>query len=193
MTGRTFLRAGSVQILGLSGKARSGKDFLAEAVAVPMGFFPVALADHFKVDVVARSCYSPEEVWGAERSPEARQLLQEAGTEKGRDIYGPHIWCRALEAWIWRFMNRGIRRFVVTDVRFPNEVEWVHSLGGRVYRVTGRGGLSGGRGLHVSETALDDYRGFDRVINNARENEAAVKEQLRRALCTDFELTAKAA
>lgn len=199
-----YLHQGQVEIIGLSGKARSGKDYLAKNVIVPLGFLPLALADHFKVDAVVKRGAPIHEVFFGEKSPRTRRLLQLLGTEKGRNKMGEDVWCKHLEVWIARLSSQGVRRFVITDVRFPNEVDWIHSLGGKVYRVTGRGGITPRKpktwwekvkalfGLwndpasHPSETALDGFIGFDRVIDNSPENEDAVLGELLGYVARDF-------
>jgi hypothetical protein len=68
----------------------------------------------------------------------------------------------------------------MTDVRYPNEVQQVQALGGRVVRLINRGGAQTARhAMHASETALDGYEGFDLVLDNAegREEEAAAEFQ----------------
>lgn len=62
--------------------------------------------------------------------PEIRNFLQRLGTEGGRDILGDNIW---IDTAIDRMKDDG--RYVITDVRFANEAQAVHMLGGRVVRV----------------------------------------------------------
>ena len=110
------------------------------------------------------------------------------GTKEGRDTYGADIWLKYAEAFMLMQMESGVRRFVITDVRFPNEAEWVKSLGGKVYRFEGRGGLAGAAGEHVSETALDNYDAFDRTFDNSPGKERFVLTALRLQMYGDFDL-----
>lgn len=193
--GGFWLKEGEVKVLGLSGKARSGKDFLAKNVVVPMGFLPFALADHFKVTVGAKSVLSDgtrfdvdvKQLWETDKDELHRTALQEEGTERGRNVFGENIWVRHLELWFYKLHRvYGFDRFVVTDVRFPNEVEWIQSLGGKVYRIVGRGGLNDSREAHASEQALDEYSGFDRIIDNSPSQERYVQDLLRAYVAYDF-------
>lgn len=161
-----YLKPGTVEIVGLSGKGKSGKNHLARVALLPRGYFPISLAAHFKVEAVVKDGAPIDEVFFGDKSPATRDMLQKRGTEEGRNVFGEQHWLKTLEAWIASYASAGWHKFVVTDVRFPNEVEWVQSLGGRVYRVIGRGGLDGVAAQHPSETALDTYRGFDAWINN---------------------------
>ena len=87
-----------------------------------------------------------------------RELLQLQGTEFGRNIIGPDIWVDALFAG-WN-QNED---WVITDVRFPNEVEAIEDRGGIAIRVV-RPGIDS-TDTHESETALDNYQ-FDYTIIN---------------------------
>ena len=60
-----------------------------------------------------------------------REALQKMGTEVGRDVFHQDFWVLQLENRL-RFHDNPI---VVTDVRFPNEIDWIHSVGGKVFEV----------------------------------------------------------
>jgi hypothetical protein len=191
MTADTILnRFPDIKILGMSGAARSGKDYLTEQYILEYGFLQMALADHFKINVAAKGVLSTGEafdvdvlqLWETDKDDTHRQVLQEEGTERGRIPYGENIWVRHLELWIYKHALRGLRRFVVTDVRFVNEVEAIQNWGGKVIRVVGRGGLQGATNQHPSETALDAFTGFDKVIDNAQGREAKVGWEVKNAL-----------
>lgn len=79
-----------------------------------------------------------------------RELLQLYGTDLGRNYFGPDIWVDALfSGW------DGTENWIITDVRFPNEVEAIQARGGIVIRVI-RPDMPN-EDTHESETALD-YR-----------------------------------
>lgn len=163
-----------ITVLGLSGLAGSGKDYLAKSVAWRYNFIPLSLAVPFKTDICAKNPeYSFDEVFGeTDRSEEVRKLLQEVGTEKGRDVFGQDVWTRSIEGLMKYFSLYGYSRFIIPDVRFPNELAWIKRLEGNVIRVVGRGGISGNRGQHVSENSLtDDPDLYDAVFDNSVENE----------------------
>lgn len=169
----TLTPVSGVRILGLSGKAGSGKTTLATYLVQKHGYVPVSLADHFKVDAVVRHGAPIEEVFGSWKSPETRKLLQITGTEMGRDVHGDDIWTRTAETLIYGMAQAGVTRVVVPDVRFENEVDWVRSLGGVIVRLTGRGGATGANAQHSSETALDAYESWDIVLDNTPGKEEA--------------------
>lgn len=160
-----------VQVVGLSGQAGTGKTFVAEQVLRTRGFYPVALADELKVRAVLTGAATFEDAF-YHKPPHVRQWLQEEGTERGRDVFGQDCWVRALAARL-RLVSEmwGLTKFVVTDIRFPNEVEAVKAAGGKVWRVhapvrASRSPLTMAARRHPSETALDTYRAFDGYVFN---------------------------
>lgn len=56
-----------------------------------------------------------------------RLVLQWMGTEAGREVFGEDLWVTSVES---RLIKNQSRNNVITDVRFPNEVEMIHRLGG---------------------------------------------------------------
>lgn len=171
-------------IIAISGKMGSGKDYITENIIIPSlkgkRVSKIAFADQIKVNVATRNNIPLEKLVGGDRSAEHRRLLQIEGTEEGRMKYGEDIWVKTVENWIkLRKMRDNIDVFIITDCRFPNEVDWVKSQGGKVIRVnapkrTARRMAEESKGDpailsmisgHLSETALDDYP-FDHVIDN---------------------------
>lgn len=61
-------------------------------------------------------------------------------------------------------------KIVIDDVRFPNEVDYLKSLGAKIIRINRFENLNiYGKDLNdPSETSLDDYKGFDYVIESSR-------------------------
>jgi hypothetical protein len=174
-------------VLGLSGKAGSGKDYIFEHFLRPVGYHRWALADHFKIWIVGKGEATHEEVF-LTKPPEIRKLLQEEGTERGRNVYGESVWVNTAFAW-FRLLNEtwGINKFLISDIRFPNEVEAVQNAGGKVFRIHAPGRvvknkLTPEQRLHISETALNDYTKFDDFIYNDFEFAETVSMQLQKLL-----------
>lgn len=103
--------------------------------------------------------------------PTPRRILQLLGTNCGRDIIHPNIWVNALfskykEESIYDPRSKtggmGGSNWVITDMRFPNEMKAIQDRGGITIRIN-RNGLE--KSDHASETALDDAN-FDYIINN---------------------------
>lgn len=92
-----------------------------------------------------------------------RQLLQKFGTEVGRSI-SPNLWVDALmNDYIEAKLGGYEEDWIVTDVRFKNEAEAIRKNGGILIRLNRN---TGSNDQHSSETALDDYKNFDLIIDN---------------------------
>lgn len=173
-------------ILGLVGYIGSGKGTVGDILVREHGYHQFAFADALK-DAVAtiftwprgllegdsnasRSFRERVDPWwshkfGYEVTP--RLILQKMGTEACRHGIADNIWIAALEK-----RMAGYQDVVISDVRFPNEIEFVRSVGGVIVRVK-RGEdptpeeLST---LHISETAWNSCEP-DRTIHNDKDVE----------------------
>jgi Deoxynucleotide monophosphate kinase len=129
-------------VFGMSGRKRSGKDTSGERLVNEHGFVRIAFADSLKEACIAIFGFSREQVYGDdfkevideywEYSP--REVLQKVGTELFREVIpqdnvlpkiGKDIWVRTVERKILNLAKQGHRRFVITDVRFPNELAFL--------------------------------------------------------------------
>lgn len=160
------------RLVGLAGKARSGKNTMADYLTSEHGFVQVSFAGALKSAAKIIFGLSEDQVngnskevvvpyWGM--SP--RTILQKFGTDAMRTTFGGDIWVKALLAQMKQMSAQRDTpaRFVVTDVRFPNEAEAVKEWGGACWHLTRIGlspALTAGAAQHPSETALDNYVGF---------------------------------
>jgi hypothetical protein len=179
------------QIIGISGKAGTGKDYISQRYLRPLGYHQFSFAWHLKVWLVGRGEATYDEVFHA-KPEHVRKLMQEEGTERGRNVYGEQVWVDTMDTWFRvLYENWGITKFVVPDVRFPNEVQGVQRLGGTVLRVVAPKrnaghNMSKEARLHTSETALDNYEDFDGFLFNDPEYSETVPRQLSSLLDIDF-------
>lgn len=89
----------------------------------------------------------------------AREFLQYFGTDICRRIK-PDIWTKSC---LDRILSSGTEFAIVPDVRFPNEVEAIQKVGGRVIRLTRKPFEDS----HSSEISLDEKDAmFDHVLDN---------------------------
>ncbi len=176
-----------IELVGLSGKAGTGKDFISQTYFRPLGYYQYSLSWHFKIGIVGEGQASYEDVFFNKPEP-IRQLLQQRGTELGRMKYGSDVWLNHAYAWMRVFNDTwGINKFIIADIRFPNEVEFIRQHGGKVFRIDAPGRaannkLSLSARLHISETALDTYNDFDAVIENDPQWQHTVPHQILVAL-----------
>ena len=173
----------NVTVVGLSGTAGSGKDYVARNYFIDhYGFYNISLAWHFKVQCISHGAATYEEVFDT-KPPRVRRLLQILGTEQGREVWGEDIWVNTMFTWMMLFhKDWGIDSFVIPDVRFPNELRAIQKLGGKVYRV-----VSDREGIHLTEEAkqhasenslTDDMDIYDGFINNGFYLPVPLEEQI---------------
>lgn len=98
-----------------------------------------------------------------------RLFLQLLGTECGRQILHPNIWINSLMS---EYNSRS--NWIITDLRFPDEAKAVKEKGSVLIRVNRD--TEAVLDEHPSETALDDYKDWDFVINNNGSLQDLVKE-----------------
>jgi hypothetical protein len=70
--------------------------------------------------------------WSTELNREItpRLALQLMGTEAGRDVFHPDLWIKSL----YRRIDPS-KNYVISDVRFPNEIAAIRANGGKIFRV----------------------------------------------------------
>jgi hypothetical protein len=184
-----------MQIIGLCGAARSGKDTAAEGL-VRIDWTRVAFADSVREGLLGvnpnitlnphitgwkrwlfpqhcrtMSLRDAVEKYGwdeLKKLPEVRGLLQRYGTEGGRDIHGYQCWIEVAKYLLHGGRLAHKKKIVFADVRFPNEADFIHERGGRVYRIERPGNdnnLTDSTGNHSSEHSLDASH-WDEVILN---------------------------
>lgn len=156
-------------IIGISGKLRSGKSTLTSYLA-EYGFEELLFAGGLKDMIctllgVDRTTLESQEFKETEIpwvGTTPRKLMQTLGTEWGRTI-NPNLWVN-------HTLNqaRHFPKVVISDVRFPNELQALHDINAITVRIVRDIDRSGEEHTHPSETALDhvDNRLFDVVIDN---------------------------
>lgn len=183
-------QAAEMQIVGFSGRKHCGKSTMGKYLIEEFGFAPEAFARHLKAEVVAFDGLPPKEVYGSVKSEHSRAVMVERG-HGGRLKFGFDIWLKTTEANIYFGYDVGVRKIVLMDVRYPNEVEFIHALGGKVYRIFGRGDTES---TEPGEIALDGYKDFDGWLDNSEGRTLdAVYADLRKMLAQDYGLLRRAA
>lgn len=172
-----------ITVVGLSGKASSGKDYITDKIFKPLGYHQWSFAWHFKVWLAGKAEATYEEVFHT-KPPKVRKLLQEEGTERGRNLYGENIWINTTEQWFKTIQEHwGVDKFIIPDVRFPNEAEAIQRMGGRVFRIeaphrAANNNMTPEARQHISETALDGWQHFDGYIFNDPDHAETVSMQV---------------
>lgn len=182
-------------VVGITGKAGAGKDYICLNYLVPMltqrePYVIVSFADHFKFEAIVMGKLDREKVYG-QKDKKTREYLQQRGTEKGRNVYGENIWVDILNEQLIQYEKRGIKWAFITDVRFPNEYDYVvNQKNGIVVKIDApdrnairmeQESASQEMKTHVSETALDNKE-FPIVINNRITNVDNVQKEIEDAV-----------
>jgi hypothetical protein len=128
-------------LIGLAGLARSGKDTAAQHLVNHHGFQSYAFADPLRDGLMHILNLSPCDFEGdqkeqplpwLDRSP--RQLMQSLGTEWGRNSVHPNLWLLLAEQNLDLLARThdNAQGFVVSDLRFDNEAQFIRERGGVV-------------------------------------------------------------
>lgn len=177
-----------MHVIGIHGYARSGKDTIAGFLGKSHGFRRLAFADRLREctyalnPVITWETPSPDQArlqeivdeigWDEAKVKyaEIRRLLQAFGTEVGRELIRDSLWVDIVLDQMYDAWDQDPdQQFVITDLRFPNEVEALRSIPNNsaqeveLWKVVrpGVGPVNG----HASDAGLEDDL-FDVVINN---------------------------
>jgi hypothetical protein len=196
--------------LGVSGKLGVGKNYITEHYIVPkiinkfsnskrqiVPYF-FSFGSSVKVEMFSRDLSNILNYHNlfVEKTNQTRTMIQEYSTENGRDVYREDMWIRAVNLWTiiqnlnLEVINKHLDRklvplFVIEDVRFPNEYEYVEMLDGilvyidaplrNIERLNDES-ISTSR-THVSENGLGHLE-FDLRLNNDREYKDIIESQI---------------
>lgn len=131
-------------VIGLTGLAGSGKDSVADILLEEHRFLKLSFAEPL-YEMVSIVTGTHVDVLKSRRGKERaiplvgvspRLLLQTLGTEWGRNMINPGLWVAHLDNRLNAIDSREwVPGVVISDVRFQNEVDYIHELGGEVWRV----------------------------------------------------------
>lgn len=173
-------------IIGLSGKIGCGKTELSKNIMSIMDSERIALGDVLKKEVAdifgvsvdlfysqkgkekivmaifpEGDFYSQIKGGTVPKAMTARELLQWWGTDIRRH-QDPAYWIKKMDSVLIQKRHSNV---IIDDIRFPEEANLVRQHGGFLVRLEPYEGWEPGPFAgHKSETALDNYKGFDMVI-----------------------------
>lgn len=173
-------------IIGLSGRLGVGKDYISRNVIQPFiqqnfhkeQCIQLAFADQLKINTILNHPNVSFDSVFIKKTKYTRELLQHEGTEMGRNSKGSDIWINYTENWINVWKMRGFTTFLLSDVRFKNEIDWIHKNGGVVIRIEAPTRTKikseqefNNSSSHLSEIELDhiDKSCYDLIFNNEPE------------------------
>lgn len=156
-------------LIGVSGKARSGKDSLFN-MAENNGFRRLSFAEDLKSRGRKDFGLTAEYTDGASKDEMTTKLNGHSPREFFIELgnlyrkYDPDFWLRQAVA---KAKEDPTKDWMVTDVRYPNEADAIKKLGGLVIRLERHASrdnmVSDEVKASLSETALDSYERFDAV------------------------------
>lgn len=175
-------------LIGITGKARTGKDTFANMLAEELynatgrRFVLVAYAHELKLRVQRDFDLSYEQLWGDEKETPDRRYFKNMRHEDdpepcwtAREIlqaYGQFFRTIDNDFWVNNLFRvveeKEYDNIIVTDVRHPNEADPIVDRGGKIIKVvsdrTDKEKIHGSQ--HISETAMDNYDKVDFEVRN---------------------------
>lgn len=164
----------SNQIIGFLGNKRCGKDTSGEYLEEKYGFIRYAFADPVKEICKILFDFSDDQLYGEKKEGvdfrwylTPRDAFQKIGTEFAQnDIYNyfPRlkerlkdevIWVKLFKLWFEKNKDKNV---VITDVRFPHEIEAIKSLGGKIIKIKRNKMVFDN---HISENYIDKVNQSD--------------------------------
>lgn len=149
-----------MEIIGFTGPKGSGKTAAAKALA-SLGYRRMSFADPIKRVLQIIYAFSDDQLYGESKEIidvryglTPRFMMQRFGTEVCRVLH-PDTWVLALERGL---DSLSTSKVVIDDVRFKNEVEFIHRKGGLVvyiHRI-----LDTGEDYHDSEAGVRHLADF---------------------------------
>lgn len=165
-------------LIGITGKARSGKDTIADYLLQHKWFETISFANPVKrgiqaaFNLPADKLNEDKEQIIPELGYSKRQLYQLFGTEFGRNILGEDIWVKSAQLTLNKIVERSHKQpgifidvpgVVISDVRFDNEAEFVKKNNGIIVEVRRESATAVND--HVSEAGINPML-IDYVIEN---------------------------
>jgi len=164
------------EIIGVTGKARSGKDTVAEMIKKHLGNNNPTAIKSFATPMkrFGDICFGwndaiiEKEVVDARFGFSPREFYQKMGTEFMRDMMGEDTWVKIMKSRIDN-LPKHITYVIIPDVRFDNEAQFIRDNGGTLIEVIREDGDSV-RG-HVSENGVKRD-----LVHHLLENNGSLEE-----------------
>lgn len=171
-----------VPLIGIAGRARSGKDTVASFIIAAVGGYKYSFADPIRSMLVPLGVDMDHPYWKSRKEEiipalgvSPRQMMQTLGTEWGRTLINPDLWMLLAQQ---RLLRSG-PGMVISDVRFENEAAWIRKHGGRIIHVVRPDAQAIEQ--HVSEDGIEVLDSDAQLFNSGtlEELQISVRELLR--------------
>lgn len=164
------------RLIGIAGRAGSGKDTAGSHLVEQHGFQQYAFADPIRAMLGALGAFPAADLINRDtkevvigwlgKSP--RQMAQTLGTEWGRELVHPQLWILMAQR-RWDAAKLAGHSLVITDVRFANEADWIRSQGGQVM------GLNR-PGVEVVSTHVSEQFDLGKVADSVIRNDGTIDD-----------------
>lgn len=170
-----------MKIIGFLGKKGSGKDTCSDYITSYLSNLnitseKVAFANPLKKATQILFQLTDDQVYGSQKEViddnwkiTPRQIFQYIGTDIFRNKIdelipntGSNFWCKSFEK---SLQNINVEYILVSDVRFQNEVDIIHKLGGIIIKIE-RDLINEKFNEHISELSIDEITNYDHIIVN---------------------------
>jgi len=152
-----------MKIIGISGKKRSGKDTLCQALIDTIGdrqTYRIGFADGLKDELCTAMGVTPAYI--EQNKAALRLLLQAWGTDYRRNLCDKDYWIKKAFTRILK-LPAHIQYVVIPDVRFQSEAEALRGIGAVLVRINS---MRSPQDNHSSEVDLDRYPHFHITVDN---------------------------
>lgn len=168
------------KIIGVLGNKHHGKDTLSDYICAKYGHQKTHMGLELKIGVGKHLFgFTEEQMFGSlkevvdpfwEVSP--RNVYQFIGTEVFRKYInsilpnvGDRFWIKCFEKKYLSTNDYENINFVISDIRFQNEVDWLHDNNNIVIKIV-RSSLIENVDNHESESGVNEIKGYDHIIYN---------------------------
>ena len=169
-----------MSLIGLLAKKQHGKDTCADYLVNSHGFIKKSFAQPLKEGCGCLFDFTDEQLYGEKKEDidsfwgvSPRKIFQYIGTDIFRKDINKLIPDLNDDFWVKCFVKKYLtmikhypnNKVVVSDVRFQNEVDAIHDLGGIVIKLE-RPTLDYDKDVHISELGIDLIQNYDNKVLN---------------------------
>ena len=168
-------------LIGLLARRTYGKDTIADYLVENYGYKKVPLASPLKEACRVLFNFDDEQLYGSQKETidpnwgiAPRQMFQYLGTDILRNDISrimpdikDNFWVNNIKIQYEKALEKDPNtRFIISDVRFQNEVDVIHQLGGKVVKIERNLNINDTTDTHESEKSIDFINNYDILVEN---------------------------
>lgn len=171
-------------MIGFLAKRKRGKDTACDYISTQHGYTKRGFADPLKLGIQQWFQFSDDQLYTEKKEEDdknwgvsPRHVCQVVGTDVVRDLFsvillpkiGNDFWVKSADIWYTKTMDEHKGNVVWCDVRFQNEVDYILSKGGVVYKIDRPSEdlkECEKTDTHASEKSIDEIKNYTCIINN---------------------------